>query len=82
MSTRFQVTLPVDLANELKTEARRMGITLADWSHQTKEEARVRQVKAGSDDPFVWMDGLVASSETDVSSRIDAILHRDDANLP
>ena len=77
MSFKFQITLPEDLAAEMKSAASRMSMPLAQFIRQTMQE-KLRQVKAAkTSDPFAWMDALAHTDETDVSSRVDEILYRD-----
>jgi hypothetical protein len=77
MSVKFQITLPEDLATDLKTSAARLRMPLAQFIRQTMEE-RLREIRsANARDPFAWMDGLADSDETDLASRVDEILYRD-----
>ena len=77
MSVKFQITLPEDLATDLKTSAARLRIPLAQFIRETMEE-KLRQIRSrGTGDPLAWMDGLAVTHETDISSRIDEILYRD-----
>jgi hypothetical protein len=77
VSLKFQITLPEDLAAEMKTAASRMGMPLAQFIRQSMRE-KLTQVNASkAKDPFAWMDGLAETEETDVASRVDEILYRD-----
>lgn len=74
---KFQITLPEDLAAELKGAAGKLGVPLAQFIRETMQ-ARLRESKAQrSPDPFAWMDGLAQTAETDLASRIDDVLYRD-----
>ena len=77
MSLKFQITLPEDLAADMKAAASRLRIPLAQFIRETMQE-KLRRVKTTkSSDPFAWMDGLADSNETDLASRVDEILYRD-----
>ena len=77
MATKYQITLPEDLAADLRAAATRLKIPLAQFIRQTME-AKLEEFRSrATADPFAWMDGLVTSSETDLSSRVDEILYRD-----
>ncbi len=76
MSLKFQITLPEDLAAEMKVAARAQGVPLAQLIRATMEE-KLREAKpARSKDPLAWMDGLANTEETDLASRVDEILYR------
>ena len=75
MSRKFQITLPEDLAVELKQEAARQGVPLAEFIRQTMR-ARLREAASRQSDPLASITGIVEGPETDLSSRIDEILYR------
>ena len=76
MSTKYQITLPVPLADELKQTAMRLKIPLAQFMRETME-ARLRQEREKvNTDPFASITGLIDDGETDLSSRVDEILYR------
>ena len=77
MSIKFQITLPEDLAAEMKAAAAKLGIPLAELIRQTAQEKLELVKTAKPKDPFAWMDGLAEIEETDGVSRIDQILYRD-----
>jgi hypothetical protein len=77
MSLKYQITLPEDLAAEMKVAASRLGVPLAEFMRQTMQERLRRQKPSKSADPFAWMDGLADTDETDLASRVDEILYRD-----
>ncbi len=77
MSLKYQITLPEDLAAEMKEAAARQGIPLAQFIRETVQEKLAQPKSAKGKDPFAWMDGLVDIDETDGASRIDEILYRD-----
>ena len=77
MSLKFQITLPEDLAAEMKAAASRLRVPLAQFIRQTMQE-KLRQAKSSTTkDPFSWMDGLAETNETDLASRVDEILYGD-----
>ena len=76
MSTKFQVTLPDGLAHELKREAARRRIPLAQFIRGTME-ARLREDrKTNPADPFAGITGIVDAAETDLAARVDEVLYR------
>ena len=75
MSHKFQITLPEDLAVELKQEAARQGVPLAEFIRQTMRE-RLRVASVSQRDPLASITGIVDGAETDLSSRVDEILYR------
>lgn len=77
MSLKFQITLPEDLAAEMKAAAASVGISCAQFIRQSMEEKLVAVTSGKSKDPFAWMDGLADLNETDLASRIDEVLYRD-----
>ncbi len=74
MSVKFQITLPEDLAAELKAAAKKRDISLAQFIRETMEERLLTTKTTRSKDPLAWMDGLANVDETDLSSRVDEIL--------
>ena len=77
MSLKFQITLPEDLAADLKTSAAKLRIPLAQFIRETMEEKLKQMKSSGATHPLAWMEGLAVTDETDISSRIDEILYRD-----
>jgi len=77
MATKYQITLPEDLAADLKAAAARLNLPLAQFIRQTMEAKLEEFRRQAPGDLFAWMDGLVTSSETDLASRVDEILYRD-----
>lgn len=76
MSTKFQLTLPDGLARELKREAARRRIPLAQLIRGTME-ARLREDrKTKPVDPFGGITGIVDAAETDLAARVDDVLYR------
>ena len=76
MSTKFQVTLPDALAHELKREAARRRMPLAEFIRRTME-ARLREDrKTNPADPFAGVTGIVDAAETDLAARVDEVLYR------
>ncbi len=78
MSTKFQITLPDDLASDLKHAAAARGIPLAEFIRQVMRETlrRARSRPGGSENPFNSITGIVDSDETDLASRVDDVLYR------
>jgi metal-responsive CopG/Arc/MetJ family transcriptional regulator len=78
MSHKFQITLPDDLALELKLEAAQSGVPLAEFIRQAMRE-RLRQARSrsrGNKQPLAAIVGIVNSDETDMAARVDEILYR------
>ena len=76
MSTKFQVMLPDGLARELKREAARRKIPLAEFIRRTMQ-ARLREDRRTDPaDPFAGVTGIVDAAETDLAARIDEWLYR------
>jgi len=79
MSVKYQITLPDDLAIELKQTAERLKIPLAQLIRETMEQ-RLRATKgqrtSKPNHPLASIIGLVDSDERDLASRVDEILYR------
>lgn len=76
MSIKFQITLPDDLALDLKRAAARNKMPLAQFIRETME-ARLRQPNSTpGGDPFAAITDLVDAPDTDLSERIDEILYQ------
>jgi hypothetical protein len=78
MSLKFQVTLPGELASEMKSTAAQLKIPLAQFIRETMQD-RLRELKAQrkSEPPFEWMKKLrVEIPDTDLASRVDEILYK------
>jgi hypothetical protein len=75
MSVKYQITLPDDLAAELKGTAERLKIPLAELIRETMQR-RLQELKARDRrDPFASITNLVNSNEADLSQRVDEILY-------
>jgi len=78
MSRKFQITLPDDLAAELREAAVARGIPLAEFFRQVMRE-NLRQSRSRSREqgnPLASIAGIVDGEETDLASRVDDILYR------
>jgi len=78
MSHKFQITLPDDLASELRQEAAQRGVPLAEFIRQAMRE-RLRQSRSrsrGNKPPLAAIVGIVNSDEPDLAARVDEILYR------
>ena len=78
MSLKFQVTLPGELASDMKATAAQLKIPLAQFIRETMQD-RLREIKAQrkSEAPFEWMKKLrVDIPDTDLASRVDEILYK------
>lgn len=84
MSVKYQITLPDDLAVELKSTAARLRIPLAQFIRETVEERLRREHSHTSQDPLGWLDAIAATNpadETDLSTRVDEVLYADQSIL-
>ncbi|MBK5290883.1 MAG: hypothetical protein JJE04_04200 [Acidobacteriia bacterium] len=77
MSIKFQITLPDPLAAEMKAEAARLGIPLAQWIRETMQQNLRSQSRKRNVDPFAWMDGMVQTPDRDWASRVDEVVYGD-----
>ena len=76
MSVKFQITLPDDLALELKQTASREKRPLAQFIRETMM-IRLREKKSvATGDPFASITNLVDAPDTDLSARVDEILYK------
>ena len=75
LATKFQVTLPIAFAGELKSAAERQGIPLAQWIRVTMQAELQRFREQEAQPATHWLDNIVIDDEPDVSSRIDQILY-------
>ena len=75
MSVKFQITLPDDLAQELKQTAAREKLPLAQLIRETMA-LRLRQKPASSRDPFASITDLVDAPDTDLSESVDETLYK------
>jgi hypothetical protein len=74
MSTKFQVTFPDPLMTQLKREARRLEISVAEFVRQSAEVSlRAQRRTSGFVDPFASITGIVDSRDKDLASRVDEI---------
>ncbi len=76
MSHKFQITLPDDLAEELRAEAAQAGVPLAELIRETmRERLRNPDVRSGTV-PLAAVIGIVDADETDLAARVDEVLYR------
>ena len=79
MSVKYQITLPDDLAIELKQAAERLHVPLAQFIRETMEQ-RLRMNKGKSQPvsahPLASIIGLLDGEDRDLASRVDEILYR------
>jgi len=79
VSVRCNLTLPEDLAAELKAAARREGVSLARFIRRTLEERLDALRNEETSDPLAWLDGLAELDDTDLAARADDVLYREDS---
>jgi hypothetical protein len=73
MSVKFQITLPDELAYQLKRAAAQRKTPLAQFIRETMQDKLSEPPRRNS-----FLDrikGIVDSDETDLSSRVDEILY-------
>ena len=76
VSIKLQISLPDDLAQQLKRESARRKISVAEFIRLTMD-ARLRgERRAKGADPFAGITGLVDAAETDLAARVDEVLYR------
>ncbi len=78
MSVKYQITLPEQLAEEMRATAARLKVPLAQFIRETMED-KLRDLKSRKrkERPLEWMEKLrVDIPDTDLSSRIDEILYK------
>jgi hypothetical protein len=76
MSVKFQITLPESLFTELRLEAGRRDIPVAEFIRNTmRRELKADRKRVNEAGPLAWLDQIQVDDEPDVSSRIDEILY-------
>ena len=76
MSHKFQITLPDDLAEELRTEATRAGVPLAELIRETMRERLRKSDPPSGIPPLAAVTGIVDSEDTDLAAHVDEILYQ------
>jgi hypothetical protein len=77
MSVKFQIVLPEDLAEEMKTTAARLEVPLARFIRETmQEKLAAMKAKPAKDKPLGWMIGLAGIEDTGLAARVDDILYK------
>ena len=79
VSVKYQITLPDDLAADLKRTAERLNVPLAQFIRETMEQ-RLKTTKSqrGGAAPHKLSSiiGLMDGEDTDLAARVDEILYR------
>jgi hypothetical protein len=78
VSVKYQITLPEQLAEEMRATAARLKVPMAQFIRETMED-KLRDLKSRKrkERPLAWMEKLrVDIPDTDLSSRIDEILYK------
>ena len=77
MSVKFQIVLPEDLAEEMKTTAARLEVPLAEFIRETmREKLSAMKARPAKEKPLGWMIGLSRIEDTDLAARVDEILYK------
>jgi hypothetical protein len=78
VSVKYQITLPEQLAEEMRSTAARLKVPLAQFIRETMED-KLRDLKSRKrkEHPLAWMRGMAKGiKDTDLASRIDEILYK------
>jgi len=75
VSVKFQITLPDTLAAEMKAEAQRQGVSLAQWIRETARQRLSSRRSADRQLPLTWLEEISVEDDPGVSEKIDAILY-------
>ena len=78
MSVKYQITLPEQLAEEMRATAARLKVPMAQFIRETMED-KLRDLKSRkrTERPLAWMRGMAKGiKDTDLASRIDEILYK------
>lgn len=78
VSVKYQITLPEQLAEEMRASAARLKVPMAQFIRKTMED-KLRDMKSRKrkERPLEWMRRMaVGIKDTDLASRIDEILYR------
>ena len=73
---KFQITLPADLAAEMKNEAARLGLSLAELIRQTMRDRMAKRRERPGTHPFASIAGIVDDAEPDLAARVDELLYQ------
>jgi len=76
MSVKYQITLPDDLAEELKQTASREKLPLAQFIRETMIIRLSSKRSTSGADPFAAITNLVDAPDTDLSESVDEILYK------
>ena len=78
MSVKYQITLPEQLAEEMRATAARLKVPMAQFIRETIED-KLRDMKSRKrkEPPLEWMRGMAKGvKDTDLAARIDEILYK------
>jgi cytochrome c553 len=78
VSVKYQITLPEQLAEEMRATAARLKVPMAQFIRETMED-KLRDLKSRKrkERPLEWMRGMAKGiKDTDLASRIDEILYK------
>ena len=73
MSCKIQITLPDDLVADLKSEAAKLGISLAEFVRETMKK-RLQKGKQDAN-PLASITGIIDSEERYLAAQVDEILY-------
>jgi hypothetical protein len=74
MSLKYQITLPENLAFQMREVVRLRNMPLAQFIRETMEEKLARLRNEPGPDPFAQIRGLVDTGETDWSTQVDEVI--------
>jgi hypothetical protein len=76
MSVRVQVTLPDDVARELKREAAKRKMPVSEVVKEKLSDRAPHRRKSKADNPFAAITGLLKGEDRDLAARVDEVLYR------
>lgn len=76
VSCKVQITLPENLAAELKREAARRETSLSEFIRETLREKLANGAPNAHEHPFASIIGILEDGEPDLAARVDEILYR------
>jgi len=78
MSTKLQITLPNELAAQMKAAASQEGVPMAEYIRDSVRERLRRRESRRSGTFWDKINGMIDDPATDTSMRVDEILYGGD----
>jgi metal-responsive CopG/Arc/MetJ family transcriptional regulator len=76
VSYKVQITLPENLAADLKREAARRETSISEFIRETMREKLANGTAHTDNHPFASIIGILEDGEPDLAARVDEILYR------